>query len=80
MRLRRGMTQREMSATTGIPRGSYLRLEHGDFVNPPLRQLANCALVLGCQLEDLIEPEWRRWLKLNDSAPRPRHPEKLWRR
>jgi hypothetical protein len=55
-------------------------LEHGTFVNPPLRQLNNCAIVLGCKLEDLIEPEWRRWLRLDGGPPRPKHPQRLWRR
>lgn len=80
MRLRRGMTQREMWEATGTGHGSYLYLEHGGHLNPPLRSLSNCAIVLGCMLEDLIEPEWRRWLKLDDDAPRPERPEELWRR
>ena len=23
--------------------------------------LTNCAIMLGCELEDLIEPAWREW-------------------
>jgi transcriptional regulator with XRE-family HTH domain len=80
MRLRRGMTQREVWEATGIGRGSYLYLEHGGHRSPPLRHLSNCAIILGCKLEDLIEPEWRRWLQLDDAAPRPKHPEQLWKR
>lgn len=45
--------------------------------NPPLRYLANCAIVLGCQPEDLIEEEWRRWFPLAKPNP-PRRPEALW--
>ena len=28
--------------------------------NPPLRYLVNLSIVLGCELDDLIEDEWRR--------------------
>jgi len=28
-------------------------------VNPPLRLLQNCAIALGCELDDLVEAEWR---------------------
>jgi DNA-binding XRE family transcriptional regulator len=74
------MTQREMWEATGITRESYLYLEHGMLRSPSIRALNNRAIVLGCKLEDLIEPEWRRWLKLDDGPPRPKHPERLWGR
>jgi hypothetical protein len=47
---------------------------------PPVRHLANCAIVVGCKLEDLIEPEWRRWQQFDGGPPRPKHPEQLWKR
>jgi hypothetical protein len=31
-------------------------------LNPPLRYLVNLSIVLGCELDDLIEDEWREWL------------------
>ena len=31
-------------------------------------------------VEDLIEPELRRWLRLDGGPPRPKHPEELWKR
>ena len=80
MRVRRGMTQREMWEATGIGRGSYLWLEHGGHRTSPLRHLAKCAIVLGCKLEDLVEPEWRRWQQFDGGPPRPKHPEQLWKR
>jgi hypothetical protein len=43
---------------------SITRLESGSNANPKIRQLANCALVLVCQIEDLIEPDWRAWATL----------------
>jgi hypothetical protein len=74
------MTQREMWEATGITRGSYLYLEHGTLRSPSIRHLANCAIVLGCEVEDSIEPELRRWLQLDGGPPRPKHPEQLWKR
>jgi hypothetical protein len=56
MRVRRGMKQREMWEATGIGRGSYLRLEHAEYDSPPVRPLVNCGIVLGCKLEDFLEP------------------------
>jgi transcriptional regulator with XRE-family HTH domain len=75
MRLLRGMTRREIWEATGITRGSYLYLEHGMLRGPSIRALANCAIVLGCKLEDLIEPEWRRWQQFEGGPRRPKHPE-----
>lgn len=73
LRVRRGMTQEEVWSATGISRATsratYLKLEHGRYANPPIRYLANCALVLGCNLEDLIEPRWRTWWKRLPNDP-----------
>ena len=69
MRVARGMTQREVWEATGISRTTHLRLERGGFENPPVRALSNCAIVLGCELEELIEPEWRDWLDFGAGAP-----------
>jgi hypothetical protein len=63
-----------MWEATGIGRGSYLWLEHGGHRTPPLRHLANCAIVLGCKLEDLIEPEWRRWQQFDGGPVAPEAP------
>jgi len=37
------------------------RVERLEIDNPPIRYLTNCAIALGCELEDLIEPAWREW-------------------
>jgi transcriptional regulator with XRE-family HTH domain len=64
------LTQAEMVEATGISRSAYWRLERGRVANPPLRHLTNCALVLGIQVEDLIEDEWRAtWLQLGPNGP-----------
>jgi len=74
------MTQREMWQATGLARATYLRLEHDLDENPPIRYLANCAIVLGCQVEDMIEPTWRAWWKRLPNEPdAPERPERLWR-
>lgn len=44
-----------------MPLASYWRLEKGRALNPGLRDLTNCAIVLGVALEDLIEDDWRDW-------------------
>jgi transcriptional regulator with XRE-family HTH domain len=77
LRTERGLSQQELAEATGISIATLRRLERGTMTNPPLRYLANCAIVLGCQLEDLIEDEWRRWIALAKAKP-PRNPETLW--
>jgi transcriptional regulator with XRE-family HTH domain len=78
-RIERGMTQEETWRATGLARATYLKLEQGRYPNPPIRYLANCAIVLGCELEELIELEWRSWWKRlpNDPDPPP-DPSALW--
>jgi hypothetical protein len=39
-------------------------LERNKVRNPPLRYLINCAIVLDCHWNDLIEPEWEEWIDL----------------
>jgi transcriptional regulator with XRE-family HTH domain len=77
--MRRGLTQKEMVRLTGISRGTYLRLERGVHPNPRIGMLANCAIVLGVELEELIEPQWRRWVKPYRTWPdEPPNPSELW--
>lgn len=79
-RTRRGLTQEELARATGLSQSVYWRLENGRYDNPPLRYLTNCALALGCQLDDLIEDEWRQWLVLDHrTASTPPQPETFWR-
>jgi transcriptional regulator with XRE-family HTH domain len=79
-RVKRGMTQRELWQAAGVSRTVYLKLERGDYQDPPLRRLNNCALVLGVELDELIQPEWREWWRplKGDPAP-PEDPAALWR-
>jgi transcriptional regulator with XRE-family HTH domain len=51
-----------MAEATGLGRSTYWRLESGGYVNPPLRYLVNCAIVLDVDLAELIEPSWLEWL------------------
>lgn len=78
LRTERGLTQDELAEASGISIATLRRLERGSMPNPPLRYLGNCAIVLGCQLEDLIEEQWRDWLPLAKPKP-PRKPEALWK-
>jgi transcriptional regulator with XRE-family HTH domain len=77
-RVRRGITQAELAAATGLSLATYRRLERG-MANPPVRYLANCALALGCPLEDLLEDEHRTWLIMDLRAATPPAPEGFWR-
>ena len=79
-RLRRGLTQRELWEATGLSKASYLRIEHGIERNPRVRHLVNLAIALDCQLDDLIEDDWRHWLVLDRSrAPAPPDHDRFWR-
>lgn len=82
VRLRRGMTQREVADATGISYATYQRLERGELDNPPLRYLTNCALVLGVRLGDLIEDAWLQWKCFDadtPAAPTRESRRRLWR-
>jgi transcriptional regulator with XRE-family HTH domain len=56
-----GLSQRELAKQAGISLRTFQRIERLDVDNPPIRYLTNCAIVLGCELEDLVEPAWREW-------------------
>lgn len=62
LRQRAGYTQRDMARLTGLTRSTYWRLEKARYVNPPLRYVNNCAIVLGVDLSDVVEPVWLEWL------------------
>jgi transcriptional regulator with XRE-family HTH domain len=70
-RERRGITQEELARATGLSNSVYWRLENGRYNNPPLRYLMNCALALGCTLDDLVEDEWREWMAFDARAAKP---------
>ena len=71
MRVERGLTQGKLAAAIGVSLETYRRLERGRIENPPLRYLGNAALVLGVELEALVEDEWRTWAVLSPDAPGP---------
>lgn len=67
-----GLTQRELSDITGIPRATLQRLERGEYDNPKLRYLVNCSIALGVDLGQVIDDQWREWLLIDAGAPDPR--------
>jgi hypothetical protein len=71
----------QMAPNTGVTLATYRRLERGQNRAPNLRYLANCALVLRVELDDLIEDEWREWWVFDvvDAAGRPMTPSWLRR-
>jgi transcriptional regulator with XRE-family HTH domain len=60
-----------MAEALGIDRKTYRRLELGDSPNPGLRVLANAAIALGVELEDLVEDRFRRWEPFGNSPAEP---------
>jgi transcriptional regulator with XRE-family HTH domain len=56
-----GLSQRELARQAGISLRTFQRVERLEVDNPPIRYLTNCAIVLGCELEDLVESAWREW-------------------
>lgn len=66
-----GLTQRELADAIGIPIASYRRLERGERRNPPLRCLVNAAIILGCELEDVIDDWMRKWYRFDRLEPPP---------
>jgi transcriptional regulator with XRE-family HTH domain len=60
-RLSAGLTQEEMAWATGMAPASYIRLERGLRRNPPIGWLVNSAIVLNCDIDDLIEDEMLEW-------------------
>lgn len=80
---KRGVTQEELAAATGISTSTIRRLENPpelEKANPGLRYLTNCAFALGCQLSDLVEPEWEEWLVLDQRRSSPPASEGFWRK
>ena len=65
LRRQAGLSQEELAAKARISVRTLQRLEHRDLTNPPIRYLANLAIVLGCEREDVIEPAWREWAELD---------------
>lgn len=64
-RIGKGWRQEDLAEAAGLSRATYQRLESGRMPNPPLRYLVNLSIVLDCELDDLIEDEWREWMPLN---------------
>ena len=55
------LSQRALAEQAGVSLRTLQRIERLEVDNPPIRYLTNCAIVLGCELDDLIEPAWRDW-------------------
>lgn len=72
LRIDRDFRQDELAEKTGLSLRTLQRLEAGEINNPPLRYLTNCAIALEVDLDEVIEDEWRQWLKLDARAPDPR--------
>jgi transcriptional regulator with XRE-family HTH domain len=79
IRRSRGISQDRLAALIGISGTTYREMETGKNLNPPIGYLANCALVLGCELEDLIDERYRGWFKRHPDMPGPpENPQAYW--
>lgn len=79
MRDKRGMTQEQMLSATGITERQYRRLELDKMKPPRLDYLVNCAIVLGCEVTELIEPRWLQWHEFVTGLKAPARPSDLWK-
>ncbi len=61
LRIAGGWTQEDLAKRAGISLRTLQRIETRETSNPPIRYLGNLAIALGCEIEDLIEPAWRRF-------------------
>jgi transcriptional regulator with XRE-family HTH domain len=78
IRLQREITQRDLARAVGVSFRTYRRLEAGEVGDPSIRVLTNLAIALGVELEELLEPEWRRWSVFNGEAAKPPERDLLW--
>lgn len=65
----RGLEQAELARAAGISVATLRRIETNPDANPPIRYLTNLSIVLRVRLEDVMEPDWKRWAKLNERTP-----------
>lgn len=77
-RIKAGLTQHEVALYTGISIRHYRRLESG-VTAITLPELANCAILFGVQIEDVVEKDWRKWHQLRRWTPAAPTKEKLKR-
>lgn len=68
LRRQADLSQEELAAKARTLVRTLQRLEPRNRTNPPIRYLANLAIVLGCDPEDLIEPAWREWAELDSGG------------
>jgi transcriptional regulator with XRE-family HTH domain len=59
LRLERGLTQDALARQAGVGKRTIERYDQGKVKNPPIRQLLALAAVLDCELDDIIEDDWR---------------------
>ena len=78
LRTERGVSQEELAEAVGISLATYRRLERGQLKNPPVRYLVNCAIALGVELEEILEPEWLEWMPTGVKTAKPPDPEQFW--
>lgn len=79
MRRSRGISQDRLAALIGISGTTYREIESGKNANPSIGYLANCALVLECELEELIDSRYRQWYRRHPDMPGPpENPRAYW--
>lgn len=56
-RLKKGITQIELSEKSGVKQSIISNIETGDTKNPRIDTVYRLAAALGCKLDDLVEAE-----------------------
>jgi DNA-binding Xre family transcriptional regulator len=59
MRIDRNLPQAELAAAPGLSKPTIERLEHGKVANAGIVHLLALADALDCELNDLIEDDWK---------------------
>lgn len=59
-RLKKGITQIELSEKSGVKQSIISNIETGDTKNPRLDTALRLAAALGCKLDDLVEDNERK--------------------
>lgn len=70
-RIAAGKSQSALSIESGISLSTLQRLESGAIDNPQFAWIANLAIALECDFDELVELRWTQWHTLSKYAPRP---------
>ena len=59
VRIAADVSQTQLSERSGVSLTTLQRIERGVIANPGIRQLVAIAAILGCTVDELVDPSWR---------------------